>query len=126
MENEYQKLLENEAFVDKLKIVIEESKEKYKETNLGQWENLKFEIAQFCNEQSISISRQRKQTIQDLNEKLIQFEEYCAFGVDNVDEINETKHQMCDYYKEVAESSKFRCKARWYHGGRKTRNIFLT
>ena len=46
-------LLENQGFVDKLKIVVEDSL--HYSTTLKDdqiWENLKFEISQFCKEQA--------------------------------------------------------------------------
>ena len=118
------RLLENEGFLEKLRIVIEEFKVNRQGLTPDKLsENIKYEIRQFCIEESINTSRERKEKINELNKRKIELVEACCFGVSNEDEQANVDKQIEEYYQEV-KSSMFRSKCKWYYEGEKNTKYF--
>ena len=122
-------LLNNEGFVEKLKIVTDETTEhsQFGKLNPAQtWENLKFEISRYSQEQPNMIAKSKKEQIKNLQAKLEKLiDEQCTTLEDNQYQINEVESAIQEYYQERTKACILRSKARWYGGGRAQFQIFL-
>ena len=88
-------LLENQAIIDELKIVMEESlKNSITLLDDQRWENLKFEIGQFCREQSQFRAKERKEAIKKLEKQITKLEEDCSLEINNIEEQEEVNAQI--------------------------------
>ena len=98
-------LLQNEAFVNKLKIMVDKILAQY-ENNQGNnpaqiWEILKYEIAKYSHEQSVYISKERGIEITKLQTKLKELEDSLVLSLDNQipDKIVDVQRKINEYYE---------------------------
>ena len=89
------------GFIDKLRIIIEDYVKVSKNLTADKiWENLKYEITQFCIKQSKIICQERRQKINKLTKMITELENDMNLGIDNIEERNHIKAQTEDYFQE--------------------------
>ena len=90
------------------------------------WELIKFNIAQFCQEQTVKIAAEKRKELIDLEEKLAKIiDEKSVSLEDNTLEHVEITKKIEEYYDNKTKESIFRCKARWYGEGERNSKYYF-